>query len=549
MPNKLPKEEPKLPKPELDLPKPELDLPLPEQEIPAVATKPSRPFRFPLKLFALLLLAVLFFISGSVLLQNNADKSSVNPSPTPVNETASWKTYTDTNYSFRYPSEYFINNTPNGFSLALNSKDQSGKPVEVDKIIFTTNPNEFVNYKNSKFCSDPSSQPTPNCISDDGTYGQKETIENISLDGKTGVSFYMGRGTNNYGYHIIQTTNPSLELRANIQDKNFDNIFKKIISTFKFTDETANWKTYENGLFSIKYPPGFKIKSAGSDSVLLVSKRDNYHELDLKLHFSPVDSAMTRQAWFENQYGITDPKVSEGIKKFEAETLLDDYPAILYAPLSAPSSFYGGIFTVRNNYGFAIKIEGYNEIAGKEELLKIISTFKFKTPYETENLKTYTDPKYGFSFKYPARGIVINNKGENESGFCGNAIKELQELPGGQKVPDDSYDLLFDNFFYIRVLPWSGTISDYIAKQNATGLYNTKPIDNSGAEEALDIISLKPDAKTEGYPPLAYITNIYRYHGNLYIPMGLQNDGNSGGCVPFDPDTVHAVAASLNFTQ
>lgn len=123
----LPKEEVKLPKPELDLPKPQTDLPLPEEEISAVVTKPTRPFRLPLKLFAFLVLLVLFFTSGIMLLQNNAVKttpaSSPTPSPTP-DPTANWTTYTHPSlpFSLKYPSDVLIPSFKNIDPQALKNR-------------------------------------------------------------------------------------------------------------------------------------------------------------------------------------------------------------------------------------------------------------------------------------------------------------------------------------------------------------------------------------------------------------------------------------------
>jgi hypothetical protein len=76
------------------------------------------------------------------------------------------------------------------------------------------------------------------------------------------------------------------------------------------------------------------------------------------------------------------------------------------------------------------------------------------------------------------------------------------------------------------------SIKDFIKEENAEDLYNIEIINGSNADEAVRI-KLKPTWNQEGYPPLAYISAIYKKNNRLFLIQSVQNPGNIEGCVEF----------------
>lgn len=162
--------------------------------------------------------------------------------------------------------------------------------------------------------------------------------------------------------------------------------------------------------------------------------------------------------------------------------------------------------------------------------------------------KTYQNNKYGFEITYPASGVVLG-EGNYSLGKCGTKIMDV-----------DNKTILFDNFFEIKIIDWSKSISDYMKQQGAGNIYNTKVVDNFGADEGIVLEGLKPKVEyARGFPPLAYTLSIYKKGSKLFILQSVQNPKNIGGCMnpsivnPIDYPEVASqkwnMATSLKFSK
>lgn len=208
-----------------------------------------------------------------------------------IDQTAGWKTYTNTQYGFEF--KY-----PTSLGFIDDSKYQTGKYLFYSHLntvptdgtygvpvfsfsILKESINEYLAtleqssgwYEGVNPCEDVSSviDKTEN-IKLDGLDAKKITLNicknfgPISLPDKNGIQILTEKDNNLY----IIGVSPIIYDRYS---GNYYKILDTFISTFKFTtptDQTANWKTYTNvdAGFSIKYPPSWTYEDWSPSSEL-----------------------------------------------------------------------------------------------------------------------------------------------------------------------------------------------------------------------------------------------------------------------------------------
>lgn len=251
-----------LPKPELDLPKPELDLPLPEKELPAPPEKKSKLSKIGLILFGIIIGIFIFGTGAFLLLQNNASKTSVSPTPTQaVDETANWKTYIDEqgNYSLKYPADYKLH-TNEVHIFETNNYSYQKNHIELDWKKAGVIPFITVDYESSALnLSDYINSSETKCI-----YMNSKTEENIKI-AKQDAKLYKNTPCGLVGGTVAYVKNNSTIYTIALNGNNFDeNFLNNFLSNFKFTDQASQ----QNTLTKSSPTPTTKAKFIPTESPL-----------------------------------------------------------------------------------------------------------------------------------------------------------------------------------------------------------------------------------------------------------------------------------------
>jgi hypothetical protein len=200
------------------------------------------------------------------------------PTPDPASNAAktmaNWKTYTNSNLTFKYPSTWIIKNTKIG---SENLTSITGESINIDVV----NPNS------GYFLAECMKQTSTE--NENGFY-----ILHLSSDNNGGQC--TGNSTTGRRIMIVPTANsssPGIYFDYNsANETKAKDIFNQILSTFKFTDQTSqndstsNWKTYvsDSEHLSFKYPQEWTL-----DTVPCVNSTTQQKAECVQVH-SPKDT-------------------------------------------------------------------------------------------------------------------------------------------------------------------------------------------------------------------------------------------------------------------
>ncbi|MEK7517821.1 MAG: PsbP-related protein [Patescibacteria group bacterium] len=155
--------------------------------------------------------------------QNSVQATPI-PSPTPVDETANWKTYTNTKYGFslKYPNDWFSNNCEGNEVLLLDPKEQilSCAKEPLDPIVVSIDTAKTADEYKNKLEKVGFRITNEETISSSGIFYSVEKSEPAP-------------GPNKFSTIIVPVSMNIVLITINDQEYEFT--AKQILSTFKFT--------------------------------------------------------------------------------------------------------------------------------------------------------------------------------------------------------------------------------------------------------------------------------------------------------------------------
>jgi hypothetical protein len=326
-------------------------------------------------------------------------------------------------------------------------------------------------------------------------------------------------------------------------------------------DPTTDWKTYTGENFTFKYPSTWIFDK--SNQIFKDAKSEfppiNGFSIDFGL---PLTDAQRKAAGYLDS--ATAPKIHSGFslfyspdplsQKIPPESFIEDTIITSTKVITVGGNIQAEEYTYacqgdcwaivfkQGNmvFKFSLPTDGTN----LDQLHQILSTFKFTDQTsqgdESTNWKTYTNPDYGFSFKYPNQFSIDGVKKDPNGISSAPYYRDSYEMTftTGEMVPNGDTNTI-KNFsgFIVQVKPANGlTLKQYLSQQknpyNVTLSLEYTVLPNDGnAEET---------AKTN--------TEIYRIfkYGNYFYTIILFQNGAGKTSIN---DYISQVLSTLKFSQ
>lgn len=317
--------------------------------------------------------------NSTIVVNGNANTNANTNSA--VDETANWKTYTNSiwGFSLKYPSEWTIvcDKLPkelvkytyistDSLVLGQNAACNQALPNAVSLTV-SINPDAFEGYNYNKVLIITQK--------DNGYVITKENNNNVEDNTRYSAqamdSSYTDNSKNDKKF-VFTYNEP-------INNGIKDTILRKILSTFQFTDETVSWKTYTNTEkgFGFKYPSDWTaipLADEGSLSSLVALKSPLFSpahniqgEICVGRFTNPNNISLPAYWQLVNDLGVTATPVSATINGFEAQRLDKlSNPQTFPSPrtqvhIKAGNTIYS--FDIQNvNGNFEEQIETFNQI-------------------------------------------------------------------------------------------------------------------------------------------------------------------------------------------
>lgn len=228
----------------------------------------------------------------------------------------------------------------------------------------------------------------------------KNSLGGITVAGVPGYAVSVGGMGMNYAVMIEKNGIYQIDFPSAWDASKLSEEQKTVLSTFKFTDPTAGWKTYTNTQygFEVKYPADWKeivgtASQATLSKVSLVKPAGPSEEFPDTLDISVL--SLTVERLFSEAHPSYRNIESVQFAGISAQKFNN-------APLESMGRADHTLIAVPRN-GSLILLDYQTDA----DVNQILSTFKFSDP--TAGWKTYTNTQYGYSFKYPSDWVIVPN--------------------------------------------------------------------------------------------------------------------------------------------
>lgn len=350
-----------------------------QQANQAVLQQPTQPSLgkgiFPLKRIIFMAIAVALLISivgGAYLLgtkRNNILKSSNKqtstfPTPTPtIDATANWANYSDQYFSLKYPKSWKITTGPNQQKGVLEQLSLRQSQTENDGGVF---PNEYeISVQDNKASLSALEFAKNDIFNNFGSNSPPQysvyPLSNLNAELVSGI--ISGKGAWGPALYVVNKS-IGMQIIAVEQISSEDKYFNQVISSFKFTDETASWKTYIGQGYEIKIPKDYEIKEDRQNNLETFSKviKKGYDE-----KYIGVLRKQSVQSDPCNQKPEGYKAECTAINGYRALDWRSNVPPLPMGPLTFIYTF------ISNGVEYTITFTGIE----KDEKDQILSTFKF----------------------------------------------------------------------------------------------------------------------------------------------------------------------------
>lgn len=354
--------------------------------------KPSRKYT---SLIILVILLILTGIFGVWYFSNPLPEEESNGSTLlTTSKFADWKTYKNEQhwFEFKYPKDHTVYSkidTQKESLVPANLQSNKITIAENEKLIFCCEPvtlNLFIANENitSREWIDKNYTKYTN---------QKEikSIKDIKFAETNATELIAGGNLGStYRLLVISQNGYILIINQNSESEFLD----KILSTFKFSDQTANWKIYSNEHygFEVKYMPEHTIKIVDNETGLfIVSFVDNKN----KIYYKISVTEKTKTPKLSNF--ISNPEFYKEIKTYNLNGI--NWAVSWYLGGEGDGQNPISAHTIVGNNVYEIRLDADSQKSSTERIEKILSTFKFNN--QTINWKTYKSGSRNFEVKYP----------------------------------------------------------------------------------------------------------------------------------------------------
>ncbi len=330
-------------------------------------------------------------------------------------ETADWKTYSDNESGFfiKYPTNWGAYDSKTGPCAGVFGYMVGYGTVLINRPEKVDSKNCLETPEGSTLHGGPDLKISVSALAPLPTTNPFGTSNPITIDGENGVIEIVTEKEK-------MLREPFAAIHVNHQMRRFDlyfpntdysgnhdAIFDQILSTFKFTDQTANWKTYTNTIYGyvLKYPENFYFEESSGG----VSFNDAQLEQDkgyiLPIWISIIESALSIQEWLDqkgtSQGWNTPISYAYLFVQDIKENRINNIPVLQFQSSAASSTMYHTLIKGPNPALIFDIVRGWNSLGSipVETYNEMLPTLKFTDP--AANWKTYTNTTYGFSIKFP----------------------------------------------------------------------------------------------------------------------------------------------------